>query len=89
MAIREYVKVENHKFTMTLPDYFNHNEVEVLVLPKKDENLEIDPYFYERREELHKLRDDIKSGKEKMLSHEEFWEDMDNFDKELEEKYGN
>jgi hypothetical protein len=24
-----------------------------------------------------------------MLSHEEFWEDMDNFDKELEEKYGN
>ena len=33
---------------------------------QKDKNLEIDPYFYERREELHKLREDIRSGKMKM-----------------------
>lgn len=46
-----------------------------------DPRLKIDPYFYERREELHKLRDDIKSGKEKMY---DFEESMDELIRELE-----
>jgi len=29
---------------------------------QKDKNLEYDPYFYERQEELHQLRADIKNG---------------------------
>ncbi|MCK9473127.1 hypothetical protein [Sulfurimonas sp.] len=39
-----------------------------------DENLKADPYFYERREELHKLRDDVRSGNMQMF---DFNESMD------------
>lgn len=54
---------------------------------KKDKNLEIDPYFYERRESLHQLHEDIRSGKVRMLSEEEAQADMDNFEQELILKY--
>ncbi len=33
------------------------------VVVKRDKNLEIDPYFYERQKKLQQIRDDIKSGK--------------------------
>jgi hypothetical protein len=56
---------------------------------KKDENLEMDPYFYERRESLHKLREDVHNGKIKMLSEEEAEADIDSFEKELLLKYAN
>jgi hypothetical protein len=56
---------------------------------QKDKNLEIDPYFYERREELQQLRADIDSGNMKMYSQKEYDEDMDIFMKELENKYAN
>ncbi len=48
---------------------------------KEDENLKIDPYFYERREELHQLRDDIRSGKIEML---DFNNSMDELLEELQ-----
>ena len=51
------------------------------IIIKKDENLEIDPYFYERQKKLQKIRDDIKSGK--MPTHD-FETSMDNLIKELE-----
>jgi len=47
----------------------------------KDKNLEIDSYFYERREELHQLRDDIKSGKMEMY---DFNDSMDELLEELQ-----
>ncbi len=56
---------------------------------QKDKNLELDPYFYERREELHQLRDDIQSGKIEMISEEDFEEEMEAFEKELILKYAN
>jgi hypothetical protein len=43
--------------------------------------LQKDPYYYERREELHQLRADIRSGKEPMY---DFDESMDELIKELE-----
>jgi hypothetical protein len=48
---------------------------------QKDPNLEYDPYFYERREELHKLRDDIRSGKMEMY---DFNDSMDELIEELQ-----
>ncbi len=33
------------------------------VIVKKDRNLELDPYFYERQKDLQKTMDDIESGK--------------------------
>jgi len=49
---------------------------------KKDKNLELDPYFYERREQLHQLRADIRSGKEKMY---DFDDSMDELLEELQQ----
>jgi membrane-bound lytic murein transglycosylase len=44
----------------------------------KDKNLELDPYFYERQKELHKIRADIKNGNIEMKSHEVFWGNIKN-----------
>ena len=49
---------------------------------KKDKNLEIDPYFYERQGQLHQLRADITSGKENMY---DFNESMDELLAELQQ----
>jgi hypothetical protein len=58
------------------------NEVKIT----KDKNLELDPYFYERQEELHKIRDNIKKGDIKMVSHEKLWENIKNHLKTIETK---
>ena len=44
---------------------------------RSDPNLAHDPYYYERRESLRKLRDDVRSGKETMIPHEQFWEEIE------------
>ncbi|MCX6051613.1 MAG: hypothetical protein NTZ60_03780 [Campylobacterales bacterium] len=43
----------------------------------KDKNLEYDPYFYERQAELQQIREDIKSGKAEMISHDDLWKNID------------
>lgn len=48
---------------------------------QSDANLKDDPYFYERREELHKLRDDVRSGKMQMY---DFNQSMDELILELQ-----
>ena len=45
----------------------------------KDKNLEIDPYFYERRAKLHQIRADIKRGQTEMLSEEQYKKEMATF----------
>jgi len=56
---------------------------------KKDKNLELDPFFYERREKLQKIREDIASGKMETFDFEEFEKNIEEFEKELELKYAN
>jgi hypothetical protein len=51
---------------------------------EKDENLKLDPYFYERKEELHQIRDDVKNGNMILLSQEESDNEIEMFFKELE-----
>ena len=53
----------------------------------KDLNLEYDPYFYKRRESLHKISDGIKSGKTKLQNWSEFELEMDTFENRIESKY--
>ena len=55
----------------------------------KDENLENDLFFYERKKELHQIRSDIKSGKSELVSFDEFENRTNQFEKELELKYAN
>jgi len=50
----------------------------------KDKNLEIDPYFYERRKKLHQIRADVQSGKMKLLTQEESDNEIELFFQELE-----
>jgi len=52
----------------------------------KDKNLELDPYFYERKDKLHKIMDKDSSN---LTNFEDFEIKMDNLEKELEEKYAN
>lgn len=48
---------------------------------QSDPNLKEDPYFYERREDLHKLRDDVRSKNMQMY---DFNESMDELILELQ-----
>ena len=50
----------------------------------KDKNLELDPYFYERQEKLHQIRNDVKNGNMRLLSQEESDNEIELFFKELE-----
>jgi virulence-associated protein VagC len=36
-AIRQTVKVKNHSFKITLPDNFNADEVDVIIMAKQDD----------------------------------------------------
>ena len=57
-----------------------HGKIQI----QKDKNLEYDPYFYERKKELHQIRADVKSGKMEMLSEEQYEEEIEHFFSELE-----
>ncbi|MEA1891758.1 MAG: hypothetical protein U9N33_03505 [Campylobacterota bacterium] len=50
----------------------------------KDKNLELDPYFYERKQQLQKDMDDIDNGKVKMINNEDFWDEIDSFTASLQ-----
>jgi len=56
---------------------------------KKDKNLESDPYFYDRQRELRQDIEDIDSGKTKMLSQQEYDNEMEIFFSEVKLKYEN
>jgi len=65
------------KYVQNFMSYVNSHSENIII--KKDKNLELDPYFYERQEELHQLRADIKSGDMEMLSQEEYDEEIKQF----------
>lgn len=65
-----------------------HNHSENITI-SKDENLEHDSFFYERKKELHQIRDDINSGKSQLMSFDDFEDKTNKFEKELELKYAN
>ena len=55
----------------------------------KDKNLELDPYFYERQDKLHKIIDNMDKSPSTLTSFEDFEIKMDKLEKELEDKYAN
>jgi len=76
--------------TLDIQDNFIHDFQDIIekykdkITIKKDKNLELDPYFYERRERLHKARNTVKNGTAKMLSEEEYEKEMEVFFNNLE-----
>jgi len=68
-----------------IPDFLLYLESQKdKIFLTQDRNLELDPYFYERQKKLHKIRDDVKSGKMKMLSQEESDREIELFFQKLE-----
>ena len=39
-ALREFIKVKNHEINIKLPDDFDYEEVEVIIMPKKENDYE-------------------------------------------------
>ena len=72
-AIRQIVKVKNHKISITLPDDFNADEVEVIILPKSN-NVEIPQW----------QMDQVKERTEKYLKNPSSAQDIDDFLKDID-----
>ena len=68
-------------------NYVNNHSENITI--SKDKNLENDSFFYERKKELHQIRDDIKSGKSQLISFDDFENKTNQLEKELELKYAN
>jgi hypothetical protein len=72
-AIRQIVKVKNHKISITLPDDFNADEVEVIILPKSN-NVEIPQW----------QMDQVRERTEKYLKDPSSAQDIDDFLKDID-----
>ncbi|TDE42319.1 hypothetical protein E0I26_14310 [Flavobacterium rhamnosiphilum] len=72
-AIRQIVKVKNHKINITLPDDFNADEVEVIILPKSN-NVEIPQW----------QMDQVRERTEKYLKNPSSAQDIEDFLKEID-----
>ncbi|MEA3554818.1 MAG: hypothetical protein U9R39_10535 [Campylobacterota bacterium] len=64
-------------YVQNFMSYVNNHSENITIT--KDRNLELDPYFYERKKELHQLREDIKNGDMEMLSQEQYDKEMKQF----------
>ena len=89
IALREFKKVEDGMVHIKIPDDFESDEVEVIVMPKVNPMSELDPYFEKRKEHIAKTIEDIENGKVKVYDEDEFEKEMDKFEKELVLKYDN
>lgn len=74
------IQVEDN-FLPNLLDYLKDFQGEVKVC--KDKNLEHDPYFYERKNDLEKIIEESENGKMEMLSQEQYDKEMELFFKDL------
>ena len=72
-AIRQTVKVKNHSFKITLPDNFNAEEVEVIIMPSS-KLCEIPQWQI----------DEVRKRHDKYLKNPENVTNIDDFLKELE-----
>ena len=55
----------------------------------KDKNLELDPFFYERKDKLHDIMNNIEQKSSTLSNIEDFEIKMDKVEQELEHKYAN
>jgi len=62
--------------------YVNSHSESITI--SKDKNLELDPYFYERKKKLHRIRNDVHNGNMRLLTQEESDDEIELFFKELE-----
>lgn len=68
-------------FVPNLLDYLKQFQSEVKIC--KDKNLEIDPYFYERKKDLEQIIEDSENGTMEMLPQKQYDHEMEIFFKDL------
>lgn len=73
-AIRQTVKVKNHQIKITLPDNFNAEEVDVIIMPSEKKAYSIPQWQI----------DQVRERTEKYLKNPESATDIDDFLKEIE-----
>jgi hypothetical protein len=73
-AIRQIVKVKNNKITITLPENFSSDEVEVIILSSRDDTYTIPQW----------QMDEVRDRTDKYLKNPENVTDIDDFLKEIE-----
>ena len=67
-------------------NFVQKNQKKIVVRNSSDYE---DIYFDDRKKQLQKIREDIKDGKEKLYSIDEFEKRFDLFEKEIDKKYAN
>ena len=67
-------------------NFVQKNQNKILVRNSSDYE---DIYFDDRKKQIQKIREDIKDGKEKLYSIDEFEKRFDLFEKEIDKKYAN
>lgn len=72
-AIREFAKVNNHVLNIKLPDYFDYEDVEVVIMPRID------------KDDLSHLNSEIEIGMKSNISNKTH----DEIFAELKAKYAN
>ncbi|WP_309612859.1 hypothetical protein [Flavobacterium sp.] len=73
-AIRQTVKVKNHTISIILPDNFNAEEVDVIILPSEKKEYSIPQWQI----------DEVRDRTEKYLKNPESATNIDDFLKEIE-----
>jgi len=80
------VQIED-SYVQNFMTYVNNHSVNITI--SKDKNLDLDPYFYERQQELQEIRNNIKNGNSQLTSFKDFEKETNQFEKELELKHAN
>jgi len=70
------VQIEDN-YISDFMNYVNNHSENISI--KRDPNLELDPYFYERQKQLQQDVEEVENGTAEMISNEDFWNDIDNF----------
>ena len=74
------VQVQDN-YIQNFMSYVNNHSENITI--SKDKNLEIDPYFYERKQDLEKIIEECENGTMEMLSQEQYEKEMKIFFKDL------
>jgi hypothetical protein len=74
------VQVQDN-YIQNFMSYVNNHSENITI--SKDRNLEIDPYFYERKQDLEQIIEDSENGTMEMLSQEQYEKEMKIFFKDL------
>ena len=74
------VQVQDN-YIQNFMSYVNNHSESITI--SKDRNLEIDPYFYERKQDLEQIIEDSENGTMEMLSQEQYEKEIKIFFKDL------